>query len=1057
MVRRCFLCKLKKNYKTLSLQCCVCDDFYHRTCLDVSLENFRTVRDSWECDKCVNSFSSSQCLQCGDSEVYTKKKSRREVSTDWYCMNCLFPPMSVHEVFSIGCDVDQVSMGDGFVQDMPSFQKGLKMGHLNIRKLDKYIDQLRIILKTYRFDIFACSETFLDGSVQDGFISVDSYRMLRFDREREGGGLIIYISEKYLSSVVECTINLPLDVEMLSVKFWLPNVKPMIFTVVYKPPHVKVEEFSDSFDSLINNLESEANELFFLGDFNIDLSKKTSPVNRFKFLTRSHGLVQMIKTDTRVNNRSASLIDHVYVNRNDNIIQSGIISVGISDHELIYCIRKINRQKFLPKVVNTRNYKNVDWEQVNEDILNSPIDQIGMAVSADDKLDAFNQLVLDALDEHAPRLKLRVKGKPAPWLTADIRKCMHRRDHLRKEFRISRRQSTWDEYKNIRNKVNNKIRFSKCEYFKSSFDKDISSKSLWSVYSKLTGNKAKKDCNITSLIENGVSHTSNPDICSLLQKSFLVNTVDYSRGIGKFQDLNRKEAKDRPFIQVTNDEVFSAIQSLKNRSSSTITEIPCVLFKKCLSIVDLLSVLISHFFLIGEFPTKLKLARVTPIYKGKGKKSDRNSYRPISTLPIVGKIIEKILYKRLLQEVDKSVGLSANQHGFRKGRSTQSALLAFTDFIYKGIDNRKGKVGAVFVDLRKAFDSVPILPLLKKLKNRYNLSPYLLAILSDYFINRKMIINLANYSSDAFNIFCGVPQGSILGPLLFILYIDDISKIMNGIPYILYADDLVFYLEGVDAEEILRRLQEVLKRMDDWFKTQELDINYSKTNFMIFHKSNDNSINDINLVLSCNGKLITRVYEFKYLGIFLDCHLSFKKHYEYVSNKVSSAIGIISRMKRFVTERMLRLLVDSYIHSIIDYCLVVWAVRPSTEYVVLQKRIDHLFDSIPSSQDLQADFFTIEERMKYNVLVNTYKSLKGLYFDILPNIFQFVDRGRNSILLHTLQVPIIKSESIRRSFLYRGVSFWNAMPYDVRSRFSDLGIVQFKSRIEAMIMNQRVK
>jgi hypothetical protein len=312
MVRRCVSCKLKKNYKTLCLQCRVCDDFYHRTCLNFNLETFYSVRDKWECQSCTVNFVGSKCIDCGSEDVYIKKSAVPVGGTapDWYCMNCLFPPMAVHDIFNpsiIEYDPINIEGNVGSViQDKPTLHKGLKLGHLNIRKLDKYIDQLRLILDTYKFDVFACSETFLDESVPDGFVSIAGYRMLRIDRVREGGGLIIYIAEKYMYSAIDNLVKLPIDVELQSFQFWCTHIKPIVFTVVYKPPHINTEDFSEPFDSIVNTLRTEFDEIFILGDFNIDLRKKTAPVNRFKFQTRSCGLVQLIKSTTRVNVRSSS-------------------------------------------------------------------------------------------------------------------------------------------------------------------------------------------------------------------------------------------------------------------------------------------------------------------------------------------------------------------------------------------------------------------------------------------------------------------------------------------------------------------------------------------------------------------------------------------------------------------------------------------------------------------------------------------------------------------------------------------------------------------------------
>jgi Reverse transcriptase (RNA-dependent DNA polymerase) len=236
----------------------------------------------------------------------------------------------------------------------------------------------------------------------------------------------------------------------------------------------------------------------------------------------------------------------------------------------------------------------------------------------------------------------------------------------------------------------------------------------------------------------------------------------------------------------------------------------------------------------GQIPSKLKAACVTPLYKGAGSRIETGSYRPISCLPLLAKILERVVVVKLKMAVlDK---LDVNQHGFRPGHSCETALTKFTDYVYRELDKPNYVVGAVFVDLKKAFNSMDHVKLLFKLRDRMRIPTVLFRFMCNYLLNRTFVIRLDKIISRVYDVLRGVPQGSSLGPLLFILYINDLFIVLEGYDYTLYADDLCVYVASNSLKEIEIALNVVLVKLGLWFKEHDLELSADKTKYMLFRK-----------------------------------------------------------------------------------------------------------------------------------------------------------------------------------------------------------------------------
>ena len=359
---------------------------------------------------------------------------------------------------------------------------------------------------------------------------------------------------------------------------------------------------------------------------------------------------------------------------------------------------------------------------------------------------------------------------------------------------------------------------------------------------------------------------------------------------------------------------------MKNDSSPGIDDIDVKVVKHVISLIsNPLASIFNDCLFNGTFPTKIKIARVTPIHK-KGKQNDVNNYRPISVLPIFSKILEKCIYKRIIDFLDKHNILMKHQFGFRRGHSTATAILDLIHKINQAIDNKEYAL-TIFIDLTKAFDVIDHLILLRKLQY-YGIRGTPLKLLTSYLSDRTQQTFVDGVSSNFKEIKCGVPQGSILGPLLFLIYINDLtySTQNDNLHYILFADDTSVFCKGSDPKIVFDYVNVQLNNISNWMKANKLILNIEKTNYILF--GTQTTIEN-NLKLYYRNKEINRVSNTKFLGVFIDEKLSWNNHIDNLCKTLSKNIGILYRLQ-FLPQNVLKMLYHSLVSSHVNYCNIVW-------------------------------------------------------------------------------------------------------------------------------------
>jgi hypothetical protein len=352
-------------------------------------------------------------------------------------------------------------------------------------------------------------------------------------------------------------------------------------------------------------------------------------------------------------------------------------------------------------------------------------------------------------------------------------------------------------------------------------------------------------------------------------------------------------------------------------------------------ILEPLTLVINQCLHHGIFPDKLKTARISPIFK-KDDKTLLNNYRPISVLPPISKVLEKIIFNQIDQHFRTNNLYYSNQYGFRQNHSTEHATIELVDRITDDLDNGNIPLN-IYIDLTKAFDTVDHNILLEKL-HHYGIRNTPLSLMKSYLSNRYQYVEIDHIKSDSKLIHTGVPQGSVLGPLFFIIYLNDIHKSSNIFHFLTYADDTTLYITintlSISNSSIEENLNSELESVCQWLTLNSLSLNVSKTKFMVFKKSNRQFTIP---TLKIENQPIEYVETFSFLGLIIDSKLNWKAHINNIAKKISKANYILAKFKHFLPENCLKAIYNSLINSHLNYCMLCWGYQPK-QLIKLQKK-----------------------------------------------------------------------------------------------------------------------
>lgn len=812
--------------------------------------------------------------------------------------------------------------------------------HLNCQGLNSTLDYLSELCMLSDFHILALTETWLMNN-NSGLLDILNYNMYVKNRtHHQHGGLALYIRTDLNVKVRD---DLSVNKEMVFECFVTEvdkNGDPFFIAVCYRPPSASVDCFLELLEQQMDLLTRKNMPCFVCGDFNIDLKLLASNLKARNFLNLmlGYGMHPAVNICTRVTESSSSLIDNVFLNVPHD--SSSVVLNDVSDHFGLAILvpgifKNINincdarpKPKKLLVDSNTISRFKLRIEQLDFKFLQEELD-------LNLKFELWYGKIKDTFLEccEVSGIQKRRVSPNKPWITKSLLQSINRRRFL---YKLSTRSNDPHDkviYRVYNSRLNAALRLAKVEYYKVKFKKVEGNPSkTWKLIKSVTcpGSVLIRPDNMG--MNNNVADEMCNHFATIGQR--VSSSVPVFDQDGDFRQFLPEDCDVSAYLKsVTIDELFDVINNMKNGASGG----DFISLKVLKSILPVISShflgLINNCLKAGIFPDCLKCANVIPIFKG-GDKNCFSDYRPISLLPFISRVFEKLIHSRMVSFFEKRQFFSSSQFGFRSHHSTEHGVLFLTTFINDALD--KGlKIASIFLDITKAFDSVDHDILVQKLYSSGIRGDFLNVIVS-FLSGRTQCVVMDGVTSKIEYISIGVPQGSVLGPLLFLVYINDLCRASSNVSCSLdldtygtkgilpcFADDAHFTVAARTENELMTILKQGISSIEKWMRVNKLKLNHNKSNFLIYGRITGHYpwINSIEV----GHHTIVRSTSTRYLGVIIDESLSFKDHIASVNSKLSRNIGIMRKLRYLFPCEILRMLYFSMVHPYLIYCCMVWS------------------------------------------------------------------------------------------------------------------------------------
>lgn len=951
----------------------------------------------------------------------------------------------------------------------------IRCGLINIQSVRNKTFDIRDLINRESFDILAVTETWLHEyeSAVIHEMTPCTHTFIHIPRQNSrGGGVGVFLSKafrkikKYAVEQLETYEALRVDCDM--------NGNKITLIIVYRPPCTSKSSFIEELRTYLDCIDMVSADVIVCGDFNIWLDDPSARyVSSFLDMMDSFGLANVVNEPTSIGGHT---IDLVFADKRTNLVQDVQVedSFRLSPvHKLIYFSLRLQIERKQKMRIRFRSKKKFNSDVLLETIYESVLSQSleacvhgsdikGQCLLCLDKL--FNDISKDRYEQMCPIVEKEIVIiDSSPWYNEEVDRAKKLKKRKERQWRRSKTELSRREYTSARNNEKKVIIARKREYYQNKAVPVAGNlNKLYKILDNLTGKKKRKrlpegflDCNLA----NDFINFFDTKIYNIT-RSFRDDSDDYFPLWAPVPN-NRLTS----FTCIT----LESLQSIVKRSKPTHCAHDPLPFGELLHsgnidllmkiLVDLVNLsLTSHIF-----PDIEKRAIVKPILKGALDSQCLSSYRPVSNLTFLSKIIENAILEQLCEHMELVEALPDNQSAYRRLYSTETALCAVVNDMQVLMD--EGRCGIlILLDLSAAFDTVVHDILLRDCES-LGIEGQALAFLKSYLQNRTYCVQIGDAFSQVGTLERGVPQGSVLGPILFCIYTIGLSHLLaqHGVAFKLYADDTQFYLslEGVQDTEM--KISAIMVEIVRWMNHKQLKLNESKTKCLVIGRKFDVERYDVRH-LHVNGQTMSVNSVVKNLGIFLDANLSFETQIQHTVRMSNYHLKNLAFVKKYLDQNQMLMLIHNHVISKLDYCCSLYYSVPNYMLRKLQlvmNRAARLIEGL-SRRDritpalIRLHWLPIKARIVFKMCVIVYQALKSgrpRYIRELLSSFhaETTVTLRHHTEQHRLAEPSFNTEVGRKAFSRSAPRLYNLLPSTVKQADN---VAIFKKRLKTYLFNQ---
>lgn len=926
----------------------------------------------------------------------------------------------------------------------------LRCGLLNVRYATNKAALIHDTIDCERLDLFFLVETNIshdapaairDDIAPPGYKCVHAPRIGR--KKVKGGGIAVVYRDNIQVNMMN--FNRKDSFEGLYVKV-ISGRRRLNVAVLYRPPPRANIIFFNELSSLLDFMSSLPGDMLVCGDFNCADSGIID--TRLQDLIHDFGLTQHVNKPTRLIN----LLDLVISSGDQNIVtEPEVKCVGFSDHCIVLFDVKIPYTPVSSVTFKYRNFKNVDKVLFERDMRGSTV-YTNPPLLVDDYVDQLNMDVLRCLDRVAP-LKTKTKrtgGKVCAWVNEEVKRARRTRRALERRYLHTKLECDYIAYRRASRISVKTVNEARSQYYRKTIDElSDQPRKRWQIVGQLLhSSPAPSNLDLQSATSLAISFTNFfadkiSKIRDTIQKSLAGTTL-----------LLTLPPTSQPLVfntlpPVTSGEVLQILKCPTASKSSPVDVVPSQLLKLC---PDLFAFFISEIanrsFTQSTFPTSFKTAQITPLLKKPSLDSaDPSNFRPISNLSTIGKLIEHLILDRIKPHIISSANFPVHQSAYRSHHSTETAMLRVTNDLLSAIGNGTPSFLAT-IDLTAAFDTVNHSTLITRLEEAFGICDSTLLLLKSYLRHRLQYVKVGSFAVPTTECLSGVPQGSVLGPLLFATYVAPVSSLVAsfGICHHSYADDITLYVKLISSgKESRDMLLKCISAVQHWFLSNGLLINASKSELIDIGSATQLRTTAPESSYTVADEAITPSNKLKILGVVLDNRMSFDAHVAEVCRSCSFHTRALQHIRKHIDFHTAKAIACSTVGSRLDYCNSILA--GISEYNLnrlqrIQNNVARVVCQVPRRSNASELLFNlhwlpVRQRIDYKIALLTFKSLtlnQPVYVSELLHVQQPA-RCLRSSNEHLLVVPGVNNKTVTasRAFQNYAPKLWNGLNKDLRN------------------------